>query len=206
MVSRTQIQVAITLAVVIWGAMLLVDGVALKGSYLRPYSAAVGGASVLMIVYDRWLWRRKLLRRLSHRPDIRGTWKGVLQSSWKDPSTSQQVGPTAVFLAVKETYSTIAVSLLTAESSSVAVASSLEVAKGEASTVWITYVNTPGILIQSRSRPHHGAMKLEIHGSPPQRLRGSYWTARETSGEINFEGRSRKIHTDFAGASVDSYD
>ena len=44
MASRSQIQVAITVAVVVWAGMLAAQGVTLKTSYLRPYSVAVGAA------------------------------------------------------------------------------------------------------------------------------------------------------------------
>lgn len=204
MVNRTQTQVAISIAVLVWAAMLTVQGVNLDASYLRPYSLVVGVVGVLLIAYERWFWRWPGIRRVVRRPNMQGTWRGTLQSTWIDPSTGMVVKPVTVFLAVTQTYSTVTPRMLTPESSSESVASSLELPKnGTPAVVWTTYVNTPGLLIQGRSRPHHGAMKLEVHGAP-RTLKGTYWTDRKTSGEIVFDRHTRHVHTDFTSAAMDA--
>lgn len=203
MTSRSQLQAVITLAVVVWAAMLAVEGVALKTAYLRPYSVVVGVTVVAMIGYERWFWRWPGLRRLAHRPDLQGTWSGVLRSSWIDPATGQTVPPILVYLAITQTFSTVAPRLLTAESSSESVAGSLTVARNATpAIVWSTYINTPGVLIQGRSRTHHGALRLEVHGAP-DRLTGTYWTDRSTAGEIVLDRRTRSVHTSFTDAAAD---
>jgi hypothetical protein len=109
-----------------------------------------------------------------------------------------------VYLAITQSFSTVSPRLLTAESSSCSVASSLAPAcNGTPAIIWSTYVNTPGLLIQGRSRTHHGAMRLEAHGAP-DRLTGAYWTDRHTAGEITLDRHIRRVHTSFAEAAADS--
>jgi hypothetical protein len=200
---RTEIQAAITIAVVVWGVMLAVEGVALHAAYLRPYSVAVGAAVIAMIGYERWFWRWRGFRRLTRRPDLQGTWAGTLRSSWIDPSTGRPVAPIPVFLVITQSFSTVAPRLLTAESSSQSVAAELHpAANGTPPIVWSTYVNTPRVFIQERSRTHHGALRLEVHGSP-DRLTGTYWTDRQTTGEIVLDRRTRRVHTSFGDAAAD---
>lgn len=204
MISRTQSQVAITIAVLVWAAMLTAQGVSLKVSYLRPYSLVVGVVGVLLIAYERWLWRWPGVRRLVRQPDLQGTWRGTLHSTWIDQSTQQRVKPITVFLAVTQTCSTVTPRLFSKESASESLASSLEPSrKGAPAVIWTTYANTPGLLIQGRSRPHHGAMKLEVYNEPPS-LKGRYWTDRQTSGEVVFDRHTRRVHTTFESARKDA--
>lgn len=203
MLGRSQVYAAVGIAVVVWAIVLLVQGVALQPSYLKPYSLAVAGIVVCFEVFDRWLWRIGPVPSLVGRPVLRGTWKGVLRSTWVNPETGQQIGRRDAFLVVRQTYSKIATRLITNESSSVSLVSSLDAMRDAVPTVQWTYRNTPELLIQSRSRIHHGAVMLEVHGSPPQRLSGFYWTDRDTKGELVFERHSVELHTDFKGASSD---
>jgi hypothetical protein len=201
--SRPQLQAAVTIAVVVWAAMLALQGVALKTAYLRPYSVVVGATVLVMLGYERWFWRWPGLRRLARRPDLQGTWAGVLRSSWIDPATGQTVPPIVVYLAITQSFSTVVPRLLTAESSSESVAGSLTAARNATpAIVWSTYINTPGVLIQDRSRTHHGALRLEVHGAP-DRLTGTYWTDRQTAGELVLDRRTRPVHTSFTDAAAD---
>ena len=59
-----------------------------------------------------------------------------------------------------------------------------------------------GVLIQERSRIHHGALLLDVHGSPANRLIGWCWTDRDTKGEVTLEKRVSKAYTSFDEASA----
>jgi len=204
MPTRSQFQVVVAIAAAVWAVLLLLQGVALKASYLKPYSLAVGAVILSFMAFDRWLWRWKIIARFAHRPVLRGTWRGRL-TFWVNPSTGKQLESIEAFLVIRQSYSTISTSLITAESVSMSLVGSLDAPREGVATVTLTYRNTPRLLIQDRSRIHHGALMLEIHGSPPVRLAGRYWTDRDTKGELAFDGRSSKLHTDFKGAAGDSY-
>ena len=202
MTSRSHVQTIISLAVLVWAAILLAQGVTLKTTYLQPYSLAVSVVLLLLLAFERWLWRFPPVARALHRPVLRGTWKGQLSSTWTDPSTGTRVEPVDVYLAVRQTYSTVSLRLMTKESISRSLAASLEAPTDDIPTLSSTYQNIPGLLIQDRSRIHHGALMLEVHGSPPRQLKGFYWTDRDTKGEFLFDSRSRKVHTSFDEAAA----
>jgi hypothetical protein len=48
---------------------------------------------------------------------------------------------------------------------------------------------------------HHGSTALDLSGTPVKRLKGRYWTDRDTRGELDFTERSKKIVDDFEEAS-----
>jgi hypothetical protein len=198
MSNRVQVQIIIAIAVVVWAVMLLVQGVTLKASYLQPYSFVVGVVILLLFLFERWLWRIPFVARLLRYPVLRGTWRGQLQSNWTDTSTS----PIDSFLVVRQTYSTISLRFMTKESSSRSLVDSLETPRDDVARLVSTYQNIPGLLIQDRSRIHHGALMLEVQGIPASRLVGSYWTDRDTKGEVSFVSRCRKLYTSFDEASA----
>jgi hypothetical protein len=197
-VSRARVYAAVGIAAVVWGAVLLVQGIPVNAAYVRPYSFAVAGVVVAIEVFDRWLWRIGPVPRLARRPLLQGTWKGRLKSNWIDPGTRKGVAPREAYLVVSQTFSTLQTRLLTKESSSASLAGSIDDSGDGLFTVQWTYRNAPNLLLQGRSRIHHGAASL-----PPSRLVGFYWTDRDTKGELEFVTRSDRVHSDFKGAAAD---
>jgi len=65
------------------------------------------------------------------------------------------------------------------------------------------YRNEPNIGLQGkRSEIHHGALSLEIYGTPPNRLEGHYWTDRSTRGEMRLTDRRETIFDTYADAKA----
>jgi hypothetical protein len=48
---------------------------------------------------------------------------------------------------------------------------------------------------------HNGSAFLEVSGRPANRLRGRYWTDRDTRGEFYFDQRRAAIAEDFEEAT-----
>ncbi len=118
-------------------------------------------------------------------------------------ATGETTPPRDVFLVIGQTYTSVRARLITQESSSVSLVGSLDNSGDGLTTIQWTYRNTPSLLIQDRSRIHHGAAMMEVHGLPPTRLTGSYWTDRDTRGEMSFSIRSSRLHSDFQQALAD---
>lgn len=175
----------------------------------RGGDTSIGTLQGLLIIgfflFERYLWRAPLARRLVRRRIIRGTWKGSLASSWRDPETDGGVPPIEVFLVADQSYSSVSVSLLTSESSSRSIVATFSDPSRGQCALSALYMNTPRLLLQDRSRIHRGALMLEVSGTPPARLAGFYFTDRDTKGELVFTERSRKLHEDFGSAAADSY-
>jgi hypothetical protein len=143
---------------------------------------------------------------LSNRPDLRGTWKGELSSNWVDPTTNQKRPPIEVYLAIRQTNSTIDVRLFSSESCSVSLSGNVLADNAGVNTLAITYENTPQILIRERSRISHGGMILSIRGDGnPHQLDGEYWTDRSTIGQLKFTARAKRISHDFDQAGKVKY-
>ena len=96
-------------------------------------------------------------------------------------------------------YSSIAVVLLTDESLSNSTLARITTSDGIASLDYM-YLGQPDILIEDRSRMHHGATSLRISGSPCSRLRGRYWTDRDSKVALDFTEHRSDLASDYEDA------
>jgi len=202
-----QIKILVGLVVVTWAAALLIQGRQVPLDYLKSFSYAVTVVSFALLLWERWLWSWWAFRPwLTTRPDLRGTWKGHLVSSWTDPVTKQGRGEIEAYLVIRQTYSSIDVRLLTAESGSVSLSASIVDDSQGIHTLAVVYRNTPRVLLRDRSPIGHGGMLLYVRGKLVHQLDGEYWTDRKTKGELKFAARSHDEYLeDFEKAVKISY-
>lgn len=169
-------------------------------AWIRYLSAGIFLATVLISVWDLWLWRIPLIQRIPRVPrNIRGTWKGDLQSLWVDPTTGSRPIAKCAYIAIRQTSSIISVRLFTDESQSQSSLADLTVDDGISALEYM-YLNKPKIHLEDRSRMHHGSTVLQVTGNPAKRLEGRYWTDRDTRGSLQFQERVRKIADDYLDA------
>lgn len=185
MLSRLHLSAILLVAAALWGGMLILEGVVVSGAWLRPFSTVVGVLLLLLVAFDLWAWRLRVLHGwFVLRPDIRGTWRVELRSEWKDPATGQPVGPISAYLVVRQTFSTLSVRMITGESASEQVAGEIGKAADGTYRLAAVYRNEPKLSVRERSQIHYGALVLELHGDPVSELAGYYWTDRNSRGEI----------------------
>lgn len=167
----------------------------------RIFSAAVLVVTIVLALWETWLWRLPLAQRIPGTPRcIRGTWQGVLTTFWVDPVSGKSPDPKKVYLVVRQTASEISVKLLTNESQSSSAFATIKRENGSYELLYL-YLNRPDSRYESRSRMHHGSTFLDLSGRPVARMKGRYWTDRDTRGEIDFNGRSSKLADDFDEAA-----
>jgi hypothetical protein len=191
--SRVFIQVIVLVVAGVYLASYLIRGLP-TSELFAPIGAAGAVASLAVLAFDHFLWRiPKVGRKLSKRPDIRGTWRGRLASNWVNPQTGQRIDPDPeVYLVVRQTFWSVTGNLITKESKSCSTTATIEDDGCGQYQFVAQYRNTPRASVRSRSEVHHGSFKLDIGGEPVDRLEGYYWTDRNTMGELEFDQRSPK--------------
>ena len=199
MISRIHLSTTLLLAALIWGILLMVvSGVAVSISWLRHLSAVTGILLFLLSAFDMWLWRLPILQGwFVKRPNIHGTWQTIIYSNFVDPSTGKEIEPIKGCMAIRQTYSTLSIRLMTSESASELIGSEIVSFPDGTFRVAGIYRNEPKQLIRDRSPIHNGAILLQVIGMPVTNLKGHYWTDRNTSGEIELTNRLNKIYHDF---------
>lgn len=197
--------ILLALAVALWAALLVVRGVPVSLEYLWPFGSVVSAIGVVGVVFDRYVWRSRVLHGwLVKRPDLRGTWRAVLESDWVDPQTGQRQGDIVAYIGVEQTYSTLRMHLMTRESESWLISHRIQPSsKTDGYQLVAAYENQPQTVLRGeRSEMHFGTFVLESHGPRhrPTDLEGEYWTDRKTKGRMALGDRADTLFTRFVDA------
>jgi hypothetical protein len=198
--NKFGLTVIVALAAGIWALALSAHGWVIPSSFFEPLSVVEAALSVGVLLFEVWLWRVPGLNTLLKHPDLRGTWKGAVRPT-KGPNSSAVINkPIEVYLVVRQTYSTLHLSLFSVESQSVSLAAKVvEEADGEYFVTW-TYRSEPKLSVQDRSRIHLGGALLRLGGPPANVMSGHYWTDRDSAGEIDFSLATRRRVNDYSTA------
>lgn len=206
-VERVHIVVFLGLAALVWWLVLLGQGTSVTADHARPFGAVVAFLAMCWVVLDRFLWRQPWLQGwLVHRPDLRGTWRVEVKSSYKRPGTEEPVPTIVCFMGVDQTLSTLQMHLMTSESDSWFIADKIQPSPNDRRYQVIgVYTNEPCVHLRGKrvSEMHHGAIIIETHGRGvrPAVLTAKYWTDRKTTGTMEFSDRIDEVHTRYADAA-----
>lgn len=186
-------------ATIVWIAALTLMGVGVPDGIWKPFGVVSLFVSGVLFIYERWAWSWVPVR-ISSTPDLRGTWRATLDSTWVDPKTSQKIAPIEAYFTIVQTATSLTLCMLTKESRSWTLVAKLEQVDGTNQVVGV-YRSDPGALVRGRSPIHYGGLRLHV-GGPPTSLHGEYWTERGTKGEITLEFSKRTLAHDFATAQA----
>lgn len=204
MLTRLHISSFIGLTIVVWLVALWAQGMpVLSLAFVKPFSIVVGVISIVVVFFNKYAWSWPVFRGwYVNRPDIRGTWKVEMKSSWIDPETGRGIEPIVAYAAVRQTLSSLSLRLMTPESRSKITAHSIEQEEDGHFRLAGIYQNEPRIELQgTKSDIHHGAFSLEIHGQPVESLEGHYWTDRKTKGAMRLYDRRSKLYETYEKAN-----
>jgi SMODS-associating 2TM, beta-strand rich effector domain len=202
MSGKTRVQAVAAIVVLVFAGGIWWSGGGLHPQWLRFYSAAVFLATTLLATWDLLLWRYwpfQLIRGVPR--NVRGTWQGTLTTQWKDPASGVTPAPKSAYLVVRQTFTSVSVTMFTDESRSHSSLGRVWSADDQ-TTLDYMYLNGPDNSLEHRSRIHHGSTSLYVTGRPATRLRGHYWTDRDSRGELDLGKRSKKFAEDVDSAET----
>lgn len=198
-----RIQIAAYLMSGLWSLVLLGAGIHIGGTWVKVVSALPLVVVVAFAVFDNWLWEIEAVRRLAGRPQLNGTWRGDLTSLQSDDDGREvQHEPIPIYLVVEQTFLTIRICLLSAESKSRSIGALLERHGAQDYTVYYHYTNLPGLRARGGSPAHAGGARVEAGGINPSRLEGEYWTDRRTRGTFSVVRASKNKYWTWADADA----
>ena len=207
-IGRMHIVVFLGLTVVIWTVVLLIFGTSVTLQHLAPFSLVVSGLVIVQILIEYWLWSKPWLQGwFVKQPDLRGTWRVVLNSDGIDPKTNKTKDPIICYAGIKQSLSNLQLHLMTSESESWLVANAVVASPSEHGfQVVAVYTNKPNIHLRSQSSTMHlGALIMDTHGpcvAAPDQLTAEYWTDRKTIGTMEFSDKKSKLYTRYDEADA----
>lgn len=149
--------------------------------------------TILYLLFTTWAWRWPIFAGwLIPFPDLSGTWRGTIASTWVNPETGTTPPPIEAMLVIRQRFDSISCTLFTSESESQSNAAALQLEDGsDRKVLSYNYTNDPRVSVRGRSERHAGAAILKLATQPTMRLTGEYWTSRKTTGEMDFVFDSR---------------
>lgn len=158
---------------------------------LKWISFVISIVGVVMVGAAELLWFRLArvfpFMQTKMFPDLNGEWIGHLKSTWINPDTGTLLPPIETRLKISQTFFTTSVTLETGESFSKSTRVFLEPDYANRRyRIWYSYNNDPQAQFQRRSSPHEGVSFLDLDWDKDRnRLTGTYYTARKTTGDID---------------------
>jgi hypothetical protein len=204
--ERIHITAFVIIAAIIWLIVLLCQATPISWAHARPFSIVVSSLVGLGLLFEFVLWRQPLLHGwFVKRPDLRGTWRVELQSSYIRPESKERVPMIICYMGVIQTLSVLQMHLMTPESESWFIAAHVRPSpSGNGFQVIGVYTNEPNVHLRDKriSEMHQGAIIIETHGPSlrPTTLTAKYWTDRSTMGTMDFTERIDEVFTRFVDA------
>ncbi|MBE9580943.1 MAG: hypothetical protein IMF18_04925 [Proteobacteria bacterium] len=204
--ERLHITAFVGIAAIIWAVVLMCQGTPINWDHARPFSVVVSSLVGLGLLFELIFWRLPVFHGwFFKRPDLRGTWRVEIQSSYMHPETNERVPLIVCYMGVKQTLSTLNMHLMTPESESWLIADHVRISpKGNGFQIIGVYTNEPNVHLRDEriSEMHQGAIIIETHGPSlrPKTLTAKYWTDRKTTGTMEFTERINDVSTRFVDA------
>ncbi len=156
---------------------------------------------VICGLFARFLWKLPIFKNwLVPFPNLNGTWKGEIHTTWIDPETDERPGSIPAILTIKQSFLNISCVMRTAEMTSRSLTSDFILDKeNQLERLVYTYDSNPIQTVKERNPQHCGTMAFEIvRENKKIKLAGGYWTDRKTTGTVEMHFWKKK--------RIDSYE
>jgi hypothetical protein len=187
------VRYAVAAASAIYAVVLYVSGFRFDTGIRQILAYLPAIAAFAVAAFDLWIWKWPVVHRMVQRPRIDGTWLTTLtpHHDSRIPEGGNR-GPIDAAVLIEQTYWSVSVTLMTAESRSISTSAALHATSRQQSVLTYTYANEPEQQHRPRSQPHAGASQFNITGRDPRQMSGTYWTARLTAGDMTLRFLNRR--------------
>ncbi len=141
--------------------------------YFGAAGEAISAATVLLFVYDKWLWK---YNPFDSTPRLMGEYNGTIKYNYNSKNHRKSTKVT-----IKQTSLKIRVKITTNEITSNTITSDL-IEENDEYVLYYTYITNPRSQYSTQNPIQHGTCRLvQIDEN---KLEGQYWTSRQTIGDI----------------------
>ncbi len=194
--SAKYVRWAVQVFLVVFAAFLLIAGEPFSSTF-KAASRVSSAVPIALLLFETWIWHWPWLQRWSWFPvpDLRGTWEGVVESTFERDGV--RIPPIETYIVIRQSLLNISVRQFTVESSSELLSGGICRDSDGACHVNGIFLNTPLAGVRDRSHMAHGAFIYKVSDRPVKRLHGNYWTDRKTDGDAAFTARVSKVADGF---------
>lgn len=186
---KTVVRLSLLGASFVFSALLLLSGEKLASWPHRVLVSSAAIGSLLLYVWDVFLWRLPIIHRANHRPYLEGIWRVTYQPTAEShiPDGGNR-GPITGYFVIRQSFWFINIRSYTLASVSDSQTFYWDLREGQTvSKLTFTYENVPKKSESPRSYRHLGTCQLDPTTLSPIRITGSYFTDRYTAGDVMVE-------------------
>src|SRR6266576_3700450 len=152
MLTASQRNLLVAAVFALWAVGLAAMGTRIQPEFFKPFSLVTAALGAGLAFFNQSAWKWRVWRGwLVRRPNIAGTWIADLRPTGGRP-------PLTGFMVVRQTLTSLSLRLLTAEASSVSLASSIVHEPDGARALASVYRSDPRLEVRDRSPIHNGAL------------------------------------------------
>ncbi len=200
MPSPNWARITIAIAALVSAGIILATGGTVSVNTAKALASASSVVILVLLAFDRWLWRLPGIRRLHKRPVLHGTWKAELRTNYEERNHEQ----IECYLVVDQTYSRICARMLFDRSRSASMSGELVRENGRC-VFYYLFRSDKGALEPATNPTSRGAADLTVGMRPSPHLDGDYWMEVGTKGQLRTVGHFKKIYDTFSGARQGEY-
>lgn len=195
------VTISITLATILGVAYGIILGIEINLSNgARAISFGTTITTLFWVFYFSIGWKLWGFRKLFYRPNLNGTWSGVLNSDWKDQN-GETLGNLEFYIVIRQSFLRIHFTTFTNSFIGTSYSETLSLKK-ETGLKNVTYLYRKETSQDDNEALQEGASELRLIDSKPKKLEGKYWSNQKTNGKINVSFVSEKTVDSFNEAKL----
>lgn len=193
------VTISITLAILVGVIYLLVLDLGFDLSNgVRAASFGISITTIFWTFYFSFGWRLWGFNWIFYRPNLQGTWSGVLKSDWKNKK-GKKVSDIEFYIVVRQSFLRIHFTTFTDSFIGTSYSETFSLKK-EIGLKNVAYLYRKETSQEDNKVLQEGATELRLIDSNPRELEGKYWSNQKTKGKIKVRFVSNTIVDSFNDA------
>jgi len=165
---------------------------------LRAISFGITSTTLFWAFYFSYGWKFWAFNKIFYRPNLSGTWSGILKSDWKNEN-GDKIGDIEFYIVIRQSFLRIHFTTFTDSFIGTSYSETLSLKK-ETGLKNVTYLYRKETSQDDDEFLQEGATELRLINSNPRKLEGKYWSNQKTNGKIDVSFISKEIVDSFNDA------
>lgn len=201
--KKDELKLIVTISITIATVIAVVYIIVLNKEFnlsngARAISSGITLTTFFWVFYFSTGWKLWGFRKLFYRPNLSGTWGGILKSDWKDKN-GKTVGDIEFYIVIRQSFLRIHFTTFTDSFIGTSYSETLSLKK-EIGLKNVAYLYRKETSQDDNEVLQEGASELRLIDSVPRKLEGKYWSNRKTNGKIDVSFVSEKTVDSFNDA------
>lgn len=165
---------------------------------LRAISFGITSTTLFWAFYFSYGWKFWAFNKIFYRPNLSGTWSGILKSDWKNEN-GEKIGDIEFYIVIRQSFLRIHFTTFTDSFIGTSYSETLSLKK-ETGLKNVAYLYRKETSQDDDEFLQEGATELRLINSNPRKLEGKYWSNQKTNGKIDVSFISEEIVDSFNDA------